>query len=85
MVGKSLLLLPTILVGLSSALPNSDADLPFHLHARAVNKDGTTPVYKVADADIESRVKDLLPRMTVQEKVAQLYVFSIRDFLQNST
>ena len=47
-------------------------NLHFHLHARAENKDGSTPVYKDPTADIEDRVNDLLPRMTLQEKVAQM-------------
>ncbi|EJD00700.1 glycoside hydrolase family 3 protein [Fomitiporia mediterranea MF3/22] len=47
-------------------------DLPFHLHARAQNKNGSTPVYKDPTANIEDRVKDLLSRMTLQEKVAQI-------------
>lgn len=46
--------------------------LPFHIHARAENKDGSTPLYKNPNADIEDRVNDLLPRMTLQEKVAQM-------------
>lgn len=49
-------------------------DLHFPLHARATNKDGSTPVYKNAHASIEERVDDLLPRMTLEEKVAQLCV-----------
>lgn len=49
-------------------------DLHFPLHARGSNKDGSTPKYKDAKADIESRVNDLLPRMTLDEKTAQLYV-----------
>ncbi|EJF59983.1 glycoside hydrolase [Dichomitus squalens LYAD-421 SS1] len=47
-------------------------DLHFPLHARATNKDGSTPVYKNSKASIEDRVNDLLPRMTIQEKVAQI-------------
>ena len=47
-------------------------DLHFPLRARATNKDGSTPIYKDPTADIEDRVNDLLPRMTVQEKVAQM-------------
>lgn len=31
-----------------------------------------TPLYKNPNAAIEDRVNDLLPRMSVQEKVAQL-------------
>lgn len=49
-------------------------DLHFPLAARATNKDGSSPVYKNPHASIEHRVNDLLPRMTLEEKVAQLYV-----------
>ncbi len=49
-------------------------DLHFPLAARATNKDGSSPVYKNPHASIERRVNDLLPRMTLEEKVAQLYV-----------
>ncbi|KAG6840549.1 hypothetical protein C0991_005866 [Blastosporella zonata] len=45
----------------------------FSLEARAANKDGSLPTYKNPKASIEARVNDLLPRMTVQEKVSQLY------------
>ncbi|KAI9566682.1 family 3 glycoside hydrolase [Boletus coccyginus] len=47
-------------------------DLHFSLEARGSNLDGSLPIYKNPDASIEDRVNDLLPRMTVQEKVAQL-------------
>ncbi|KAA1478030.1 glycoside hydrolase family 3 protein [Dentipellis sp. KUC8613] len=47
-------------------------DLHFDLHARATNKDGSVPTYKNPKASIEDRVNDLLPRMTIQEKVAQI-------------
>ncbi|KAI0773508.1 glycoside hydrolase [Fomes fomentarius] len=47
-------------------------DLHFPLAARATNKDGSLPVYKNPHASIEDRVKDLLPRMTLEEKVGQL-------------
>lgn len=47
-------------------------DLHFNLHARATNKDGSEAVYKNPTASIEDRVNDLYPRMTVEEKVAQL-------------
>lgn len=49
-------------------LPGAFADLI----SRATNADGSTPLYKNANASIEDRVKDLLPRMTLKEKVAQL-------------
>ena len=47
-------------------------DLHFPLHARATNKDGSTPIYKNPHASIEDRVNDLLPRMSVEEKVSQM-------------
>ncbi|KIJ59755.1 glycoside hydrolase family 3 protein [Hydnomerulius pinastri MD-312] len=47
-------------------------DLHFPIEARATNNDGSLPIYKNPNAPIEDRVNDLLPRMTVQEKVAQL-------------
>ena len=47
-------------------------DLHFPLRARGANKDGTLPRYKNPAATIEDRVSDLLPRMTLEEKVAQL-------------
>ncbi len=40
--------------------------------SRATNEDGSTPLYKDPTASIEDRVNDLLPRMTLEEKVAQL-------------
>ncbi|KAG6899430.1 hypothetical protein C0995_005965 [Termitomyces sp. Mi166 len=47
-------------------------DLHFSLEARGNNKDGSVPVYKDPNASIEDRVNDLLPRMTLEEKVSQL-------------
>ncbi|KAG9219631.1 hypothetical protein CCMSSC00406_0006047 [Pleurotus cornucopiae] len=47
-------------------------DLHFSLEARQENRDGSRPVYKNPRASIEARVNDLLPRMTLEEKVAQL-------------
>ncbi|PFH45933.1 glycoside hydrolase family 3 protein [Amanita thiersii Skay4041] len=44
----------------------------FSLEARGENKDGSVPVYKNPSASIDARVQDLLPRMTVEEKVAQI-------------
>lgn len=40
-----------------------------------------TPVYKDANAPIEDRVNDLLSRMTVEEKAAQLDMLSANDIL----
>jgi beta-glucosidase len=54
-------------------------DLHFPLHARGTNKDASLPTYKNPKADIEARVADLLPRMTIEEKVAQLYVLFLSD------
>ena len=47
-------------------------DLGISLHSRAENADGSVPIYKDPSADIEARVEDLLPRMTIKEKVSQL-------------
>ncbi|PCH41789.1 hypothetical protein WOLCODRAFT_177550 [Wolfiporia cocos MD-104 SS10] len=47
-------------------------DLHFPLHARGTNSDGSLPIYKNPSASIEERVADLLPRMTLNEKIAQL-------------
>lgn len=49
-------------------------DLHFPLHARGTNKDGSVPTYKNPKASIEDRINDLLPRMSINEKAAQLYV-----------
>lgn len=61
-----------LLAGSCFALPESDEGLHFSLKARGINKDGSTPLYKNPNAAIEDRVNDLLPRMTLEEKVAQL-------------
>lgn len=52
-------------------------DLHFPLEARATNKDGSLPAYKNSKASIEDRVNDLLPRMTIEEKVSQMCVSRI--------
>jgi len=46
----------------------------FPLESRATNIDGSLPTYKDPDAPVEDRVSDLLPRMTLEEKVSQLFV-----------
>jgi beta-glucosidase len=46
--------------------------LHFSLESRATNIDGSLPTYKDPTASIEARVADLLPRMTVEEKVSQM-------------
>jgi beta-glucosidase len=47
-------------------------DLHFSLEARGANKDGSIPIYKNPKASIEARISDLLPRMTLEEKISQL-------------
>ena len=47
--------------------------LHFTPESRATNIDGSIPTYKNPYAPIESRVDDLLPRMSLAEKTAQLY------------
>jgi hypothetical protein len=42
------------------------------LESRATNADGSLPTYKNPKAAIQDRVNDLLKRMTLQEKVAQM-------------
>ncbi len=70
----STLLLPLVWSAVEVPATRLDVreDLHFPLHARATNKDGSTPIYKNPDVAIEDRVDDLLPRMTLEEKVAQL-------------
>ncbi|KAJ7174638.1 glycoside hydrolase superfamily [Mycena filopes] len=46
--------------------------LHFSLESRATNTDGSLPIYKDPTASIEARVADLLPRMTIEEKVSQI-------------
>lgn len=73
---RSFLLLYTFL----SCFSFSVAHVPFgvrdNLHssveARQFNKDGSIPTYKNSKASIEARINDLLPRMTLAEKVSQL-------------
>ncbi len=71
----------SVLLALISCLPvfaentlGVRGDLHFSLEARGANTDGSLPIYKNAQASIEDRVNDLLPRMTIEEKVAQMYV-----------
>ncbi|KAG6820323.1 hypothetical protein H0H93_002172 [Arthromyces matolae] len=56
-------------------------DLHFTLEARSANKDGSVPIYKNPKASIEDRVNDLLPRMTVEEKVSQLIQGDINGWM----
>ncbi|KAJ7983164.1 glycoside hydrolase superfamily [Mycena polygramma] len=46
--------------------------LHFALESRATNIDGSLPIYKDPTASIDARVADLLPRMTIEEKVSQI-------------
>ncbi|TFK34360.1 glycoside hydrolase superfamily [Crucibulum laeve] len=49
-----------------------------------MNTDGSLPIYKNPKASIEARVNDLLPRMTVQEKVAQIIQGDINGWMDMS-
>ncbi|TFK98582.1 glycoside hydrolase family 3 protein [Pterulicium gracile] len=55
----------------------------FSLEARQENIDGSTPIYKDPEASVEDRVKDLLPRMTLEEKVSQLIQGDINGWTVN--
>jgi len=46
--------------------------------------DSTTPRYKDASAPVEARIKDLLSRMTVEEKAAQMDMLSAPDILRDA-
>ncbi|KAF8547215.1 family 3 glycoside hydrolase [Imleria badia] len=59
-------------------------DLHFSVEARGSNIDDSHPTYKNPRASIEDRVNDLLPRMTVQEKVAQLIQGDIDGWMNMS-
>lgn len=59
--------------------------LHFSLEKRQDNLDGSKPVYKNPKASIEARVNDLLPRMSVAEKVSQMYVLSIQHLFVHSS
>ncbi|THH02237.1 hypothetical protein EW026_g637 [Hermanssonia centrifuga] len=79
----SLSLWPIAKAGGSSHVEVRD-DLHFPLHARATNNDGSLPVYKNSKSSIEDRVNDLLPRMTLDEKVAQLIQGDIDGWMDMS-
>ncbi|KAL0256461.1 hypothetical protein SLS55_008856 [Diplodia seriata] len=53
--------------------------------AQNVTTNGTAPLYKNPAASVEDRVQDLLSRMTVQEKVAQLIQGDITNFINETT
>lgn len=67
-------LLPLILLSGAFAQPAlaTPEKRVFSLASRATNIDGSVPTYKNPEASIEDRVNDLLPRMTIEEKVSQL-------------
>ncbi|KAF9447325.1 glycoside hydrolase family 3 protein [Macrolepiota fuliginosa MF-IS2] len=82
-----------VLFGLLSCLPlglfahdlfGVRDDLHFSLEARQANKDGSVPTYKNAKASIEARINDLLPRMTLEEKVSQLIQGDINGWMDMS-
>jgi len=53
--------------------------------AQSNNASFTTPLYRNANASVDARVADLLKRMTIQEKTAQLIQGDIANFLNTST
>ncbi|KAF8874876.1 glycoside hydrolase family 3 protein [Gymnopilus junonius] len=55
--------------------------LHFSLESRATNIDGSLPIYKNPNASIEDRVNDLLPRMTIDEKVSQIIQGDINGWM----
>ncbi|KAJ7733286.1 glycoside hydrolase [Mycena metata] len=57
--------------------------LHFSLESRATNIDGSLPIYKDPTASIEARVADLLPRMTVEEKVSQIIQGDLDGWMPN--
>ncbi|KAJ6473135.1 glycoside hydrolase family 3 protein [Mycena sanguinolenta] len=57
--------------------------LHFSLESRATNIDGSLPIYKDPTASIEARVADLLPRMTIEEKVSQIIQGDLDGWMLN--
>jgi beta-glucosidase len=53
-----------------AAIPYANSALA--QQARAAKASPSTPIYKQANAPVEARVRDLVARMTLEEKVAQL-------------
>ncbi|KAF8919142.1 glycoside hydrolase superfamily [Mucidula mucida] len=74
------MLVPFISCLLLSRAWAASPDVP----SRATNEDGSTPLYKDPTASIEDRVNDLLPRMTLEEKVAQLIQGDISGWIVNA-
>lgn len=50
----------------------TQSSLTFAVDASTSTQSKKQPIYKNPKASIEDRVKDLLPRMSLEEKVAQL-------------
>lgn len=46
---------------------------------------GTVPTYKNPNASVEARIADLLPRMTIQDKMAQLMQGDISNWINTTT
>lgn len=65
---SSISLLASIVAGLVQAAPGNE----------------TIPVYKDPNAAVEDRVVDLLSRMTIEDKTAQLVQGDIRDWLNDT-
>src|SRR5882757_5363171 len=59
--------------------------LHFVLQSRGTNIDGSYPLYKNPNAPIKERVNDLLPRMTIEEKVSQMCVAFVYGLLEPTT
>ena len=55
------------------------------LAAAAGHAHGSTPLYKNPHASVDARVEDLLGRMTVQEKMAQLIQGDMGNYLDLTT
>ncbi|KAI1208611.1 glycoside hydrolase family 3 protein [Annulohypoxylon truncatum] len=49
--------------------------------ALAISNNGSTPLYKDSSAPVEDRVTDLLSRMTIEEKTAQLVQGDLRNWI----
>ncbi|KAJ4488424.1 glycoside hydrolase family 3 protein [Lentinula aciculospora] len=64
----------SILLLVSTALCSGSLSEPrtFSPVSRGTNLDGSLPIYKNPNASVEDRVADLIPRMTLEEKVAQI-------------
>lgn len=62
-------------------MKQSIAACGFLLAATVCATNTTGPLYKNPDAPVDDRVADLLQRMTIEEKTAQLIQGDIRDYL----